>query len=821
MSELACQSDHSFYVVGGTLKRDAASYIERDADRQLFLALENHEVCYVLTPRQMGKSSLMVRTAARLRETKVAVAALDLTAFGQNLTREQWYYGLIDRVGRQLHCEDEVEDAWLEWENVSPLQRWIRTLRDVVLMHCRGAVVIFIDEIDTIRSLPFSTDEFFAGIRELYNRRSEETDLDRLTFCLLGVATPSDLIRDTRTTPFNVGRRIELTDFSEDEAAPLARGLPGEDSHRQKLLKRILHWTGGHPYLTQRFCHAVAEAKEFHSPTSVDQICSDLFLAYRARQRDDNLLFVRERLLRSEVETAGLLTLYGKIRNNKRVNDDETNPLITVLRLSGITRVDQGVLKVRNRVYYHVFDDAWVTSNLPDAELQRQRIAYRQGMKRAAAIAAPVLALVVAGVGWEKLYRAEGMPDVPFTPPEPPAFWLSGALRSSQQAGMGTLLVNAGDRNVTIFVNDQQYGLTTKTGQMQVPGLLPGTYRIRVEKPGYQALTQQAKIIKDSETQIRFKLQPAIIIGKLLIQSAPPGTGVRVDERYVGNTGEDGTFSMNVAPGEHTIELAKEGFLTTRTKEQLKLGTPLLVNGSLHQDEELRDWAALTNSKDPQAFQEFLRQHPHSRFAERVRGKAEQLEWQMIKDRDDLQTLDALDAFLKRYPVGQFRDAARIKVQQIQAEQMDWRMAANNKDPVALQQFLTKYPASPYAQEARAALKEAIRRKAEESILTVLKQYEQAYNNQDIDALSAMWPSWPESKKKATQIKFREAQAVSLTLQVDRHQLVIDESGETASVKGRELLKWTKKDQSTSDDEYPFLIELAYEGRRWVIVKGL
>jgi len=769
----------------------------------------------------MGKSSLMVRTAARLRETKVAVAALDLTAFGQNLTREQWYYGLIDRVGRQLHCEAEVEDAWLEWKNVSPLQRWIRTLRDVVLVHCRGAVVIFIDEIDTIRSLPFSTDEFFAGIRELYNRRSEETDLDRLTFCLLGVATPSDLIRDTRTTPFNVGRRIELTDFSEDEAAPLARGLPGENSHRQKLLRRILHWTGGHPYLTQRFCHALAEAKESHSPTTVDQICSDLFLAYRARQRDDNLLFVRERMLRSEVETAGLLTLYGRIRSNKRVNDDETNPLITVLRLSGITRVDQGVLKVRNRVYYHVFDDAWVTSNLPDAELRRQRIAYRQGMKRAAAIAFPVLALAVIVIGWEKLYRAETMPDVPFTPPEPPAFWLSGALRSSQQAGVGTLLVDAGDRNVTIFVNDQQYGLTTKIGQMRVPGLLPGIYRIRVEKPGYQALTQQAKIIKDSETQITFKLQPAIIVGKLLIQGAPPGTSVRVDERYVGSTGGDGTFSMNVAPGEHTIELVKEGFLTTKTKEQLNLGTPLLVNGSLRQDEELRDWLALTNSQDLQAFQEFLRQHPHSRFVASARDKAEQLEWQMIKDRDDLQTLDALDAFLKRYPVGQFRDAARIKVQQIQAEQMEWRMAATSKDPVALQQFLDKYPASPYAQEARAALKDGIRRKAEEAILNVLKQYEQAYNNQDIDALSAMWPSWPESKKKATQIKFREAQAVRLTLQVDRHQLVIDESGETASVKGRGLLRWTKKDQSTSDDEYPFLIELAYEGGRWIIVKGL
>src|SRR4029079_4234443 len=88
-----------------------------------------------------------------------------------------------------------------------------------------GRLVLFIDEIDTVRSLPFSTDEFFAAIRECYNRRVEEPAFERLTFCLLGVATPSDLIRDVRMTPFNIGRRIELNDFTEAEAAPLGCGL--------------------------------------------------------------------------------------------------------------------------------------------------------------------------------------------------------------------------------------------------------------------------------------------------------------------------------------------------------------------------------------------------------------------------------------------------------------------------------------------------------------------------------------------------------------------------------------------------------------------
>src|SRR5207249_8907783 len=64
----------SFYVVGGTVPRDAPSYIDRRADAELLDALRKSQFCYVLTSRQMGKSSLMVRAAARLRQEGVAVA---------------------------------------------------------------------------------------------------------------------------------------------------------------------------------------------------------------------------------------------------------------------------------------------------------------------------------------------------------------------------------------------------------------------------------------------------------------------------------------------------------------------------------------------------------------------------------------------------------------------------------------------------------------------------------------------------------------------------------------------------------------------------
>jgi hypothetical protein len=385
-----------FYVIGGTLRRDAPSYVQRQADKDLYDGLGQGQFCYVLTPRQMGKSSLMVRTAARLREEGVGVVVLDLTAIGQNLTAEQWYDGLLSRTGQQLDLEDELEKFWLSHSRLGPLQRWMGAIREAVLPRYPGRVVIFIDEIDAVRSLPFSTDEFFAGVREFYNRRTEDAELARLTFCLLGVASPSDLIRDTRTTPFNIGRRIELNDFTETEAAPLADGLGREEKPGRALLKRILYWTGGHPYLTQRLCQSVAEDASISQARDVDRLCGELFLSTRARERDDNLLFVRERMLRSEADLASLLDLYAQAHQRKRVPDDETNPLVSVLRLSGITRVVEGCLRVRNRIYERVFDREWITANMPDAEVRRQRAAYRRGLWRAAAVAAAVLAVIAS-----------------------------------------------------------------------------------------------------------------------------------------------------------------------------------------------------------------------------------------------------------------------------------------------------------------------------------------------------------------------------------------------------------------------------------------
>jgi WD40 repeat protein len=385
-----------FFVTGGTLPADAPSYIERAADRDLVAALLAGEFCYVLDTRQMGKSSLIVRTRARLRAAGIAVGQVDLTSIGTNVTPQEWYSGLLDLVAESLDVIYEAEDQWALHSSLGPAQRWMAALLGAVLQSVPGRVVIFVDEIDATLGLPFSPDDFFAGIRSCYNRRAHEPDLARITFCLVGVAAPSELIREPRLSPFNIGTRIQLSSFTLEECAPLAAGLPDA-----AMLSRILYWTSGHPYMTQRLCRAVAQesapgTRAMSAARRVDAVCRDLFFAPRARDADSSLAFVRTRLLNSHQDVADILDVYQQLLRGERTPYAESSGICVELVLSGVARVEGSRLVLRNRIYRHVFNMAWVRENLPGAEVRRQQRAFRRGVARTWLLAASVIAVVGA-----------------------------------------------------------------------------------------------------------------------------------------------------------------------------------------------------------------------------------------------------------------------------------------------------------------------------------------------------------------------------------------------------------------------------------------
>jgi hypothetical protein len=331
---LTAQSPSYEYQVGGSLPRDAPSYVRRQADEELFQALLRSEFCYVLNSRQMGKSSLWVQTMHRLQSVGICCGVIDLTAIGtQEVTPEQWYASVVGSLSSSFQLKFNLRAWWRDRTHLSLVSRLSEFLETILLLEIQQNVVIFIDEIDSLLSLDFPTDDFFALIRACYNKRAQKASYKRLTFALLGVATPADLIADKNRTPFNIGRAIELRGFELDEAMPLMGGLKEIASQPEALLAEILYWTGGQPFLTQKLCRLVVEAsgkglipnpKSYppNPPNSrggqdlkfIEQLVLERIIDnWESQDEPEHLRTIRDRLLRNSQRSARLLGIYQQV----------------------------------------------------------------------------------------------------------------------------------------------------------------------------------------------------------------------------------------------------------------------------------------------------------------------------------------------------------------------------------------------------------------------------------------------------------------------------------------------------------------------------
>ena len=391
------------FVAGGTVQAGGGIYLPRRADDELLEHCLAGDFTYILTSRQMGKSSLMIRAAERLVDKGAVPIVVDLTEFGAKTTAEQWYKGLLLGVQEQALLSTAAAEWWARQADHSFAHKFTRYLREVALKERAERLVIFVDEIDTTLRLDF-TDDFFAAIRFLYQQRAAEPDLHRLSFVLIGVATPGDLIKDPARTPFNVGYRIELTDFTLDEAAPLADHLPVPEALRRELIGWILSWTHGHPYLTLRAIRSLGDSPPpAWTASLVDERIEELFLRTGA-DSDSNLQFVRDMLTKKAFYREAVLRTYWNIRRGRQVVDKELDQVDNWLKLSGVVHRQNGMLRVRNPIYERVFDEGWARDHL------RLHVNWRRRLTTTAAVLLVlivVLAIPLAYYAWRQKEEAE------------------------------------------------------------------------------------------------------------------------------------------------------------------------------------------------------------------------------------------------------------------------------------------------------------------------------------------------------------------------------------------------------------------------------
>jgi hypothetical protein len=273
-------------------------------------------------------------------------------------------------------------------------------------------------------------------------------------------------------------------------------------------------------------------------------------------------------------------------------------------------------------------------------------------------------------------------------------------------------------------------------------------------------------LAKGEERPVAFALKRAL--ARLELVGALAGAKVKLDGQALGETDRNGALQHEVAQGSHTIDVSKDDYEPIRISEEFRPGKTVRLDRSRlamskavkvapspePKQLEAQEWAQIVNRTNPDDFDSFVRNHPGSAHLEQARSRAAEL-----------------------------RQQAQVRAIQ-QTEQAAWDKAdKNNREQ--LQEYLSRFSGGTHAPEARAKLDEIDRHTAEalvsqrlreqkdqeqatraadeQAILSVLKEFEAAYNRKDLPSLQRLWSGVPVSRYRQ---QFKEARDLEFRLEI-------------------------------------------------------
>jgi hypothetical protein len=174
----------------GTMDPESKFCVERSCDPIALATIAQPGVTITIKgPRQMGKSSLLMRVIDTAMKAGKQAAFLDFQLFDQ--VGEYWQEGR----GNPLSCT--------------------RYMQNHILKEVCGPLVLAMDEVDRMFEAPYRS-HFFSMLRGWHNNRAlpllriwKQFDL-----ALVTATEPYHLIANLNQSPFNVGEVIPLSDFT-------------------------------------------------------------------------------------------------------------------------------------------------------------------------------------------------------------------------------------------------------------------------------------------------------------------------------------------------------------------------------------------------------------------------------------------------------------------------------------------------------------------------------------------------------------------------------------------------------------------------------
>lgn len=333
-------------------------YVQRDADKQLKNIISDMgRPGYVLVSRQMGKTNLLLNAKRNFETQDNVFVYVDLSNSFYDV--KSCFENIIDvalesKEDKFNEVSKIIRERRTEMPDTPPHKQHTNELRLILKALNGGKMVIMLDEIDALTKTNYS-DQIFSQIRSSYfASRVNYKEFHNLTYLLSGVVEPSEIIRDPKISPFNIGQKIYLNDFSKDEFLRFIDcsklQLPEE------LSNHIYSWVNGNPRMTWDICSEIENEIINGSKISkdaIDEIITKLYLTSYDKPPIDNIreLVINDREIRNAI-------IELDFKKGKVISDR----IKSKLYLAGIINYEEKDISIKNEIIKQSLNLDWIQS---------------------------------------------------------------------------------------------------------------------------------------------------------------------------------------------------------------------------------------------------------------------------------------------------------------------------------------------------------------------------------------------------------------------------------------------------------------------------
>jgi tetratricopeptide (TPR) repeat protein len=303
----------------------------------------------------MGKTNLLIHAKRELENELTVIVYVDCTTLSAGDARS-CFRSIIDlSIETNPLLFRNVASEILEsrkQQNLSAHKEHESEIRSLFREY-GGKIIFILDEIDALTNSAFS-DQIFAQIRSIYFTRVNYPEFERLTYILSGVLEPADIIKDKNRSPFNIGEKIYLGDFSFEEHEDFVSKL-GLDVSRE-VKDRIYYWANGNPRMTWDVCSALEDVllgAETIDESAVDTLIDRLYLRDFDRAPVDHI----RNIVQADKELRQALKLI-----HTRKADQVSKKMARKLYLAGIIESDlqSNACRIKNKVIEYSLTVEWL-----------------------------------------------------------------------------------------------------------------------------------------------------------------------------------------------------------------------------------------------------------------------------------------------------------------------------------------------------------------------------------------------------------------------------------------------------------------------------